>query len=210
MREDGQRTVEMSPEEKFEAISQLRNTLEENFITLGELLSEVKRSKAYRMKGYKEFKEFVETEFSMASSLASKLIGIHDLYISELDLDEKSVKEIGMDRLSMIRPLIAKSTYDVKENWLQQAETLTTPELREKIKEVKDSEKAKQKTLKEVYTEQYIERMLAYFNCSQKELNFRLALYFQDADLENVRKIIKEKQVRFEEDTRDTLEGNTK
>jgi hypothetical protein len=40
--------------------------------------------------------------------------------------------------------------------------------------------------------------MRTWFNCSQKELNFKLALYFQDADLEEVKKIIKEKQRRYE------------
>ena len=64
---------------------------------------------------------------------------------------------------------------------------------------LKKREKQKEKSLKDVFIEQYKERMVVFFNCSQKELNFKLALYFQDMNLEDVKKIIKEKQQRFEE-----------
>jgi hypothetical protein len=50
-----------------------------------------------------------------------------------------------------------------------------------------------------VYIDQYLERMVSYFNCSRKELNFKLALYFQDRDLQEVQKEIKVLQRRFEE-----------
>jgi uncharacterized protein YajQ (UPF0234 family) len=41
--------------------------------------------------------------------------------------------------------------------------------------------------------------MKGFFNCSGKELNYKLALYFQDADLEKINEVIREKQRKFEE-----------
>jgi len=41
--------------------------------------------------------------------------------------------------------------------------------------------------------------MCVFFNCSVKELNYKMAIYFQDADLESIRVMIKEKQKRLEE-----------
>lgn len=48
--------------------------------------------------------------------------------------------------------------------------------------------------------------MTGWFNCSRKELNFKLALYFQDVDLDNIKKIIKERQHLFELETQNKKE----
>jgi hypothetical protein len=60
-----ERTEQMSPDEKFSAIASLKDKLEENFVALGELLSEIKRSKLFRFKGYETFKDFVEAEYQL-------------------------------------------------------------------------------------------------------------------------------------------------
>jgi hypothetical protein len=71
-------------------------------------------------------------------------------------------------------------------------------DLRAHIKEYKEQSKEDEKDLKKVFVDQYMEKMLAWFNCSRTDLNFKLALYFQDADEESVKKIVKERQRAFE------------
>jgi hypothetical protein len=191
----------MTPEEKFEAITVLKTKIEDHFLALGEIFSQIKRSQAYRLKGYPTFRDFIETELKLNNSMATKLIGIYELYIEELDVDENDVKKIGVDRLAMIKPIIQKATFEEQEGWLEQAKTLPTQDLKDKIKEIKLKEKKLDKTLKDVLAEQYMEKMTTFFNCSAKELNFKLALYFQDEDLEQIRQIIKERQRKFEEES---------
>ncbi|GAB1365705.1 MAG TPA: hypothetical protein PL160_03560 [Candidatus Cloacimonas sp.] len=194
-------TETMSPDEKFAAVANLKDKLEENFISLGQLLSEIKRSKLFLYKGYEKFKDFVEAEYQLSGSLAGKLVGTHDLFIEEMDVDEEEVKQIGFDRLNMIKPLIQKADWKLRDEWLHKAEEMPTKELRDHIKELKKQEKEADVDLKDVYIEQYMEKMISWFNCSRKELNFKLALYFQDADLDEMKQIVKERQRRFEQET---------
>ena len=114
-------------------------------------------------------------------------------------MDEHSAKEIGLDKLNMIKPLVKQAEFNEKQDWIKKAQELPTTELREEIKEIRDNKKNKDKTLKDVFIEQYIEKMVTYFNCNRKELNFKLALYFQDENLEEMRVVVKDKQRRFEE-----------
>lgn len=191
----------MSPEEKFNAVANLKDQLEDNFISLGQLLSEIKRSKLFLFKGYEKFKDFVEAEYQLSGSLAGKLVGTYDLFIEEMDIDETEVKEIGFDRLQMIKPLMQKADWQLRDEWVHKAEEMPTKELREHIKELKKQDKESDLDLKEVYVDQYMEKMISWFNCSRKELNFKLALYFQDADLDEIKKIVKERQRVFEQST---------
>jgi len=97
---------EMSIEEKLKAALNLKQQMETNFVSLGQLLSEMKRYKIYVSRGYKTFNEFVENEFNIASTFASKLISTYDLFIESLDKDEKTVEDIGLDKLNMIKPFV--------------------------------------------------------------------------------------------------------
>jgi hypothetical protein len=196
-----EKSENMSPDEKFNAIANLKEKLEDNFIALGELLSEIKRSKLYRFKGYESFKDFVEAEYQLSGSLAAKLAVTFDLYIEEMDVDEVSVKDIGFERLQLIKPMVQKADWDQRDHWLQKAVETPTNELRSEIKELKKKEKEETPDLKKVFIDQYMEKMITWFNCSKSELNFKLALYFQDADLDSVKKIVKERQRAFEQET---------
>ncbi|MCB5253850.1 MAG: hypothetical protein RBR69_09910 [Candidatus Cloacimonadaceae bacterium] len=199
----------MSPEEKFSAIANLREKLEDNFIALGELLSEIKRSKLYRFKGYESFKDFVEAEYQLSGSLASKLAVTFDLYIEDMDVDESSMKQIGFERLQLIKPMVQKADWDIRDEWLQKATDTPTNELRSEIKELRKKEKEENPDLKKVFVDQYLEKMITWFNCSKSELNFKLALYFQDAELDSVKKIVKERQRAFEQETQTNKEYNS-
>lgn len=188
----------MNANEVFAAVQNLKNKLEDNFVALGQLFSMIKRKKMYLAKGIDNFKDFVESEYNINSTLANKLSSVYEVYVDELDIDDATIKELGFDRLNMIKPFVAKAEWTEIEDWMNKAEQMPVNELKEHIKEIKDRQKDKDKDFKEVLIEQYLEKMRTWFNCSQKELNFKLALYFQDADLEEVKKIIKEKQRRYE------------
>jgi hypothetical protein len=190
---------DMTPDEKMAAVANLKQNMEENFVQLGQLLSDIRRTKLFKFKGYKTFKEFVENEFNMSGSFAAKIISNFDLFIRELDVDEHSAKEIGLDKLNMIKPLVKQSEFNEKQDWIKKAQDLPTTELREEIKEIRENNKNKDKTMKDVFIEQYIEKMVTFFNCNRKELNFKLALYFQDENLEEMRAVVKDKQRKFEE-----------
>ncbi len=186
-----------SPEKQFEAVLRFKNRLQEDFIAFGALLSEIKRKGVYKAKGYKTFKDFIETEYNLASAFATKLIDTYELYIEELDIDEESLKEIGFDRLAMIKPFVKDTEISIAESWIEEAREKTTPELRQIIKDEKEKTK-KQKTFKELFIEQHHEKMVTFFNCNMKELNFKLAIYFQDEDLDSIKQVIKEKQRKLE------------
>ncbi len=196
----------MSPDEKFSAVANLKDQLEDNFISLGQLLSEIKRSKLFLFKGYEKFKDFVEAEYQLSSSLAGKLVTTFDLFIEEMDIAENEVKEIGFDRLQMIKPFMQKADWKERDEWVHKAEEMPTKDLRDHIKELKKQEKEADLDIKEVYIEQYMEKMISWFNCSRKELNFKLALYFQDADLDEIKKVVKERQRIFEQSTQNDKE----
>ena len=198
MTEKTERTETMTPDEKFRAINNLKDKLEENFLSLGQLLSEIKRAKLYRFKGYEKFKDFIETEYAFSGSLAAKLVTTFDLFVEEMDMDEGSIREIGFERLQMVRPMMQKADWPAREEWVKKAGELPTQDLREHIKEIKKQAKEEDVDLKKVLVDQYMEKMTTWFNCSAKELQFKLALFFQDADLEKVKKVIKERQRSFE------------
>lgn len=189
----------MTPEERFKAVTAFKSRLEEDFISLGELLSEIKRMRTYRIKGYKSFKDYVETEHNLPGSVANKLVKIYDCFVKDMNIDSATVQEIGLDRLNTIHPLIKDCSYEVQEEWLKEAEELSQQELSEKVKEIRVKEKENSKTLKDVFVEQFMDNMKGYFNCSGKELNYKLALYFQDMSLDVVNDVIRINQRRFEE-----------
>lgn len=191
---------EMSIDEKLKAAVKLKQQMETNFISLGQLLSEMKRFKLFVSQGYKTFGEFVENEFNIASTFASKLISTYEVYIENLDKDEKTVEEIGLDKLNLIKPFVKQAKIVEAEEWIQKAQQMPTAQLREEIKEIREQKNRSKKTMKDILIEQYVENMVTFFNCSRKELNFKLALYFQDKNLEEVREIVREKQIKFEED----------
>ncbi|MFO8144395.1 MAG: hypothetical protein R6T89_01500 [Candidatus Syntrophosphaera sp.] len=198
MNDKYEHTESMTPQEKFTAVANLKEKLEEDFITLGQLLSEIKRSKIFRMKGYEKFKDFVESEYSLSSSLAGKLVQVFDVFIEEMDIDEATVKDIGFDRLQMIRPLVQKSDWGERDAWVEKAAEMPTNDLREHIKEIKKQEKEENPDPKKVFIDQYLERMTSVLNCSRSELDFKLALYFQDRDVDALKNTVRERQRSFE------------
>ena len=191
-------TITMTPDEKIAVAIGLVVDMEEDFIQLGQLLSEIKKTKLFKFKGFKTLKEFVETEFNLTGSIASKIMSNYALYIDSMDLDEQTVKSVGLEKLNIIKPLVSKLDYKDAIEWIDRAKDVSATDLRAEVKEVKEKEVSL--TPKEVFVDQYIEKMVTWFNCNKKELDFKLALYFQDRHLEDIGAEIKMAQRRFEED----------
>ncbi|MCK4956296.1 MAG: hypothetical protein KAS49_01585 [Candidatus Cloacimonetes bacterium] len=196
---DDFKNIEMTPDEKLEAVFGLKKNMEENFVTLGHLLSEIKRNNLFKFKGYKTFKEFVENEYNFSGSFANKLVSNYNVFIYEFGVDEKTAKEIGLDKLNMIKPMLKEASQEEAIDWIRKAEEVPTAELREEIKEIRDLKKEQERTMKDVFVEQYFERMVTAFNCSKKELEYKLALFFQDSNLDEIKDAVREKQKRYED-----------
>ena len=196
----------MTPEEKVIAVKNLRNKIEIDFVSLGQLLSELKRTQVHKRKGFKNFKEFVETEFNFANSFASKLISIYYVFVTKNDLSELEMQEIGLDRLNIVKPIVKDSDKEIVADWLEKAKECTVIELREEVSILREKEKKKNKTMKDVFIEQYQEKMLSFFNCNKKELEFKLSLYFQDMSLEVVQEMVKIAKQKYELHIEEELE----
>jgi len=186
----------MNLEERRHALATMREKMEEHFVELGQLLTEMKKEQVYRIYGYDNFKDFVEDEFNLAGSLVSRLVNNYKYYVGQLNLDEESLVNIGLDKLNVLRPVLKKSNPLEQEQWLQKAREEKTTLLKEKIKDLKEK---KEKSMKDVFTEHFLEKLVTYFNCSRKELMFKLALYFQDRDLNEIEEQIKERQARIKD-----------
>lgn len=190
--------VEMQPEEKFAAVEKFKNTLQENFLNLGELLSNIKQKGTYKVKGYKTFRDFIETEYNISGSFAMKLISVYELYVEDLDVDEFTLNQIGFERLCMIKPLVHDQDPSIAETWIDEAKEKATPELRQVIKDEKEKTK-KVKPFKEVFSDQFVEKLCVFFNCPKKSLMFKFAVFFNDYDLNELKQEIKDKQRKLEQ-----------
>lgn len=190
----------MTSAEIVDSIGRLSVSLEDSFLTLGQILSEIKRKKLYHLKGYDTFKAWLEFEHRLPSALANRLISIYELFAQELDLHEITIAEIGFERLNLIRPLVKDANWATRDEWIEKATNTPLPELREEIKKHREAMKIDEpQDLKAVFVDQFIERFsLAFGGCSRKELDFKLALYFQNSDPEVLKKGINAAQRDFE------------
>lgn len=183
--------IKQTNEEKLQAINKLKQRLETDFVELGQILSEVKIAKLYKIKDYRNFSEFIENEYQLGAALANKLIRVYRLYFDKLQIDETTIKAIGIDKLN----ILASQLKDLEP---QEAEELINKAVKMPISEIRETGK-KDKTPKEILVDQWLDRMTSFFGCSQKEVKFKLALYFQDRSLEEIRNEISEKQLKFEQ-----------
>lgn len=166
---------------RLEAVGRLRKDIEGKFIELGQLLSEIKAGLLYKVKGYTRFRDWVEQEYHLSASGANHLIRLYRVFAVEMDQDEGSLKAVGLDRLGVIVGLVDK--VDAKEGLelLEKAEEMSLDELRQEVRERKEA--LKQKTsptvnLRDVLVDQFMSWICDVLDCSRREVNFMLALYF--------------------------------
>lgn len=193
--------VQQSPEEKFEAIGKIRDNLAEKFLELGQVLSEIKSAKLYLFKGYENFKSFLATEYNLSTALANKLMRIQKLFLDEMDMDEETLLEIGYDRLGLICADLDKADWQGRDELIAKAQELSLYDLKAYLHAKREEEAKEDTDLKQVFVDQWLERMLGLFNCNRKELNFKLACYFNghtEEDLQELKSAVKQFQKQFE------------
>lgn len=192
---------EQTPEQKFEAVFNLKNYLADNFIQLGQILGEIKSAKLFLFKGYESFGAFVEHEYNLAKALANKLIRIYDLFIIDMDKDDDSLKDVGYDRLGLIAPLVDKADWQTRDELFAKAYELPIPELKAHIKALREEEKNSETDLKKLLVDQFKERIMTNFNCSWPEAQYKLALWFTGINVDAMLQIkdqVKRAQKQFE------------
>lgn len=166
---------------RLEAVGRLRKDIEGKFIELGQLLSEIKAGRLYKVKGYTRFRDWVEQEYHLSASGANHLIRLYRVFAVEMDQDEGSLKAVGLDRLGVIVGLVDK--LDAKEGLelLEKAEEMSLDELRQEVRERKEALKQKNSptvNLRDVLVDQFMSRICDVLDCSRREVIFMLALYF--------------------------------
>jgi len=193
--------VQQSPEEKFEAIGNIRDNLAEKFLELGQLLSDIKSAKLYLFKGYENFNSFLAGEYNLSTALANKLIRIQMIFIDEMDMDEEDLLQIGYDRLGLICAAAVKADWATRDELVSKARELPLNDLKAHLKALREEEKKADPDLKKLLVDQFKERLCTNFNCSWSEAQFKLALWFSIVDVESMRDIkaqIKTVQQTFE------------
>lgn len=198
--------IDQNPQDSLKAVYKLRNDLEGKFIQMGQIFAHIKQSKLYMLRGYDSFRDYVENDLNIALSLANKLIRIQNLYIQDMDQDEETLKEIGLDRLLMIAPIVAKAqSMEEQEELMALARDNLLPELKEVIKKKKEEAKQDYPDLKQVLIEQFKEKVTSWLNCSWAEALYKLGLWFSAMPIDGeilfeMKKHIKTLQMRYEEE----------
>ncbi len=190
----------MNNEQIFAEIEVCITNLHKSFTKLGETLAVIKGKKSHKEKGFNNFKDYVEKALNMPVSLANRLIRMYELYVEELDIDEQTLNEIGYDRLFVIKPVIDNKTVSQEsiEDWIETAKTKALDELKEEVSKEKAKNK-KGKSFKDIFAEQNVTGLCTFFNCSTKELAFKMAIYFHERDLNQVKEEINTKLQKLSE-----------
>lgn len=171
-------SFDQRPQDSLDAVYKLRNDLESKFIEMGQLFAHIKQTRLHRFTGFESFRDFVEQEHNISLSLANKLIRIQSIFVQDMDQDEETLKEIGMDRLIMIAPFMSDAPQEAQEELLQIAADFPLPELKAELKKRKEEAKKEAPDLKQVLIDQMKEHVCCWLNCSWKEAQFKLALWF--------------------------------
>ena len=189
--------TKLTPDEKLGNIDKFLKKIRGNYVAFGELLSDIKRSGLFKNKGYRTFKAFIESEHDMTMRTANDMICIYEIYSQEYDMSEADIEAVGIEKLNMIRGMVQNVDIKEGEQWIAEAKKLNVSELRDQIKESKEKT-PKPLDFKELFVKQFIEKWCVYFSCTAKELVYKLAIYFQDADMEKVKKEIKVRQAKLD------------
>lgn len=114
-------------------IVELKSLLTKDFLEIGKRLYLVQQDKLYITLDYASFAQYLATpEISLSLSTAYTLIDIFRTYLVEYEIEENRLLPIGRTKLERILPVVNKANYD---NWLHQAENLSTSDLTMAVRE---------------------------------------------------------------------------
>jgi len=188
----------MMPEDCKRALLSMRHNVETQMVGLGQLLYDVKTNNHHGYYGFNTFTDYIESHFNMPGSFANKLIRIFKQFSEKMQLDETTIVGIGIDKLSLILPIIKKVDAIEQDVWIEKATDMTIGELKEEVELYK--EKHRKLNIEDVFTDQFVERMVTDLNCSKKKLMYNLAVYFHYEDHESVCGDIAARSTKIKED----------
>lgn len=165
--------------ESLEAVPRLRDTIIDNFNQMGRCLSEVKEQKSFRLKGFTSFKDYVKQVARVPYSLACHLIRVHEVFVLQGQYDEAELQMVGFDKLDILAPVCKDNDPEEVEKWVEKAKETGVDDLRDDVAQARKAANPKEKTLKQLVVEQFIDEMTAVIGCTGKDLSFFLALYFR-------------------------------
>jgi len=113
-----------------------KHALTKNFLTLAERLYQIKEEGLYETLDYPSFTSYLASpEVSISATTAYSLIDIYRTFLLELKVNESELIPIGRTKLERILPVV---TPENAEDWLSQAETLSTTDLTIQVKKGQD------------------------------------------------------------------------
>jgi len=183
----------------IDEVKRLNYLIEDGMLHIGRHLSELKKMNIYKLKGYSKFSEYVEEELKMASPFVARLIKDYEIWDMKLGIEEDEAIEMGHQNMKIIRSVVDEIDIQDVPKWIDIAKNLPSKEIRAEVSEYKAKKKADAMTIKEILVEQYIEKATDELSCSKKDLDFKLALFFQDIDYEELKQEITKQQHRFED-----------
>ena len=142
---------------------------------IGEVLFSAKAQKFHRMMGYESFGEYVEREHNISRGMASKLMKVYRLYVNEMDESEEDIKEIGLDKLLAVYPIINKinngdDSEGESEEWMGKARDMSAKELKDAVKARR--EKDKELDFKDVLTDQVWDKLSNWIGGGNKKKSY--------------------------------------
>lgn len=180
----------------------LMESVGETFLTIGEILNEMKAMKMHRLYGYERWVEFMEDKIGIQSARAAQILNVYKTYVDYYDACREDLVRVGYDKLVALLRIVKAKPHKEFIKHMEAAEGMSLGELKQYIeKELGDKEKPL--VPEEVYTEQVMQRVSEFVNVSNKKsLMFKLALYLDGVDLDEFAKIVHAKHKRFTEEVR--------
>lgn len=112
-----------------QAILEAHKAIETNYIALAQLLSEAYHKEFYTEWGFKDFREYCETELDIHYRKAMYLVDIWDK-VKSLGLSKAKVAKLGWTKMKDIASVV---TAENQAEWLEKADKMTSRELTEAV-----------------------------------------------------------------------------
>jgi len=120
-------------------ITTAKRNLAHNYLTLGKLLSTVKREELYMVGDFDTFDAYLaDPTISMSYATASRLINCYEIFVEHYQLDAEELKLIDFSKVAELLPVVKNLDLPVEEvtHLLKQANDMTIKDLRVYKKEL--------------------------------------------------------------------------
>lgn len=125
-------STKAAPREQLvrDSILEKYKLIETGYVDLAQLMSEAYHREYYTKWGFKDFREFCDSELGMQYRKALYLVDIWDK-VKSLNLSRAKVEKLGWTKMKDIAQVV---TADNAKEWMDKAEKMTSRELQEAVK----------------------------------------------------------------------------